>query len=502
MMADYPASPLVSLRNITKHFGEIAANKDINLEINAGRVLALLGENGAGKSTLMSILAGMLKPDHGRIFVHGNQADFKSARDAINAGIGMVYQHFMLIDNMSVAENMFLGQIPSAWLHPEAMHAEVGRLCNEFGLDLDPKSRVSALSMGEKQRVEILKLLLRRNSVLILDEPTTVLTPSEITQLFSAVRKMRDMGKAVVFISHKLEEVLRIADDIAILRQGQVVEQKPIGEVASSAELARKMVGREIILQVDREEVPVGDKVLEVRGLEDGILQNVSLDVRRGEILAVVGVAGNGQKPLVEHICGLRKSRRGEIRILGRDASEFFRAEARSGGLGYIPEDRLGTAVCPDLDLIDNFLLTTRHRFKSGIFLRRKDAARKIAEIIKRFDVRTASSAVLARRLSGGNLQKFVLGREFYRQPRLIIAEQPTQGLDVAATEDVWNRLLQARRDAGIVLVTGDIREAMTLSDRVAVLYRGRIMMDIFSSDERDLFTRLGPLMAGIENEH
>lgn len=494
--------PLVSLENICKSFGSVQANRDISLDIRPGRVLALLGENGAGKSTLMSILAGMLTPDSGHIRIKGRKTEFKRSRDAIRAGIGMVYQHFMLADNMSVTENMFLGQVPSTWLHPDKMKAEVKSLGREFGLKVDPEKMVRDLSMGEKQRVEILKLLLRRNSVLILDEPTTVLTSEEITQLFAAVQKMREQGKAVVFISHKLEEVLRIADDVAILRQGRVVEQKPVREVTSRSELARKMVGREVIFRVDREEVPPGDKVLDIRGLEDEVLQDINLEVRRGEILAVVGVAGNGQKPLVESICGLKKSGRGQIRILGRDAAEFHRAGAWQNGLGYIPEDRLGMAACPGLDLVDNFLLTTRYGFKTGMFIRRKKATAETENILKRFDVRTSGPQELARRLSGGNLQKFILGREFFRQPRLIVAEQPTQGLDVAATEGVWSYLLQARRNAGIVLVTGDIREAMSLADRVAVLFRGRIMLDVFSSEERDLFSRLGPLMAGIENEY
>jgi simple sugar transport system ATP-binding protein len=358
--------PLVSLENICKSFGSVQANRDISLDIRPGRVLALLGENGAGKSTLMSILAGMLTPDSGHIRIKGRKTEFKRSRDAIRAGIGMVYQHFMLADNMSVTENMFLGQVPSTWLHPDKMKAEVKSLGREFGLKVDPEKMVRDLSMGEKQRVEILKLLLRRNSVLILDEPTTVLTSEEITQLFAAVQKMREQGKAVVFISHKLEEVLRIADDVAILRQGRVVEQKPVREVTSRSELARKMVGREVIFRVDREEVPPGDKVLDIRGLEDEVLQDINLEVRRGEILAVVGVAGNGQKPLVESICGLKKSGRGQIRILGRDAAEFHRAGTWQNGLGYIPEDRLGMAACPGLDLVDNFLLTTRYGFKKG----------------------------------------------------------------------------------------------------------------------------------------
>ncbi|MFP4167682.1 MAG: ABC transporter ATP-binding protein [Desulfonatronovibrionaceae bacterium] len=494
--------PLVSLENISRSFGSVQANKDISLDIRPGRILALLGENGAGKSTLMSILAGMLRPDSGEIRIRGEKTEFHGPGDAIRAGIGMVYQHFMLVGNMSVAENIFLGQVQSAWLHPEAMEDRVSRLSSEFGLDIDPVRRVSELSMGEKQRVEILKLLLRQNTVLILDEPTSVLTSEEITQLFSAVKKMRSQGKAVVFISHKLEEVLRIADDVAILRRGRVMESKPVAEISSRAELARKMVGRDVLFQVEREEVPLGDKVLEINGLSDEMLKDIHLEVRRGEILAVVGVAGNGQKSLVEQICGLKKRRAGEIRLLGRNAAYYHRPRVWRDGLVHIPKDRLGTGVCPGLDLGDNFLLTTRFGFKSGPFLRRKEAVEATRSVLTRFDVRSAGPQKKAASLSGGNLQKFILGREFYRSPRLIVAEQPTQGLDVAATEDVWDYLLQARKNAGIILVTGDIREAMALSDRIAVLYGGRVMADVFSSEDRDLFSRLGPLMAGIEDEN
>ena len=492
------APPMIRLEGIRKTFGRVVANKDITLDIRAGKIKALLGENGAGKSTLMSILAGRLQPDGGRIMVDGEPRKFFSAKDAITHGIGMVYQHFMLVEAMTVAENVFLGQTDGFLLNPGKMEAQVGELAERYGLSIDPAARVADLSMGEKQRVEILKLLQRQSRVLIFDEPTAVLTPREIDQLFTALGQMAGQNKAIVFISHKLNEVMTIADDIAILRRGEIVDDIPAAAVHSKADLARRMVGREVLLKVEKEPVEPRQIVLRINGLRDQTLNDVDLDVRQGEILGLVGVAGNGQKALVETICGLTPPQTGTVKILGKTWKRFFAEADWHGNLSYIPEDRRGLATCPDLDLLDNFLLTTRAGFSSGPWLRKNQAAHKARALINDFGIRPPDVNALARRLSGGNLQKMVLAREFFRRPRLIVAEQPTQGLDIQATEDVWNLLLKARENAGVLLVTGDLAEALALSDRIAVIFAGRIM-DVFPATDPDKLDRIGALMAGIE---
>lgn len=491
-------APQIKLEAISKSFGQVQANKAIDLNIHGGRILALLGENGAGKSTLMSILSGRLQPDSGRILVAGQPVKIDSTRAAHQLGIGMVYQHFMLINSMSVAQNVLLGQPDQPiWLNHKKMNNQVEALSQTFGLDIDPSARVADLSMGERQRVEILKLLHRRSEVLIFDEPTAVLTPQEADQLYQALRQMAAQGKAVVFISHKLDEVMATADDIAILRKGEVTGQMAASTVQSKAELAREMVGRTVVFQVAREPVETHQSVLRINGLGGGGLTDVHLQLRQGEILGLVGVAGNGQKALVETICGLKRPGSGQVRILGRDWSDFFAHRSWDGNLIHIPEDRRGLATCLSLDLLENFLLTTRQGFCKGPWMLRSQAREKIEALMEEFDVQPRNAMAQARQLSGGNLQKLVLAREFYRRPRLIVAEQPTQGLDVGATEDVWNTLLKARQRAGILLVTGDLNEALSLSDRIAVLYNGHIM-DTFEVDEQDKIDRIGLLMAGV----
>jgi simple sugar transport system ATP-binding protein len=487
----------IRLENISKSFGSVHANRNISLDLYSGKIKALLGENGAGKSTLMSILAGKLQPDQGRIWLNGQPVDFSSTKAAIKAGVGMVYQHFMLVDAMTVTENIFLGQEEGFLIKPKKLEHQVKDLASKYGLDIDPSARISALSMGERQRVEILKLLQRQSQFLIFDEPTTVLTPHETTQLFEALKQMAHQGKAIVFISHKLDEVLEIADEIVVLRQGSVVETLNVSDVTSKSELAQLMVGREIMFQIEKQPVEPKQIVLRVESLSDDVLKNINLEVRQGEILGIVGVAGNGQKPLIETICGLNPPRQGKVFIFGQSWNQFFAHRPWDGALSYIPEDRQGLATCLGLDLVDNFLLTTREGFTKGPWLMKKQAEEKAQGLIETFGVQPGDVRVLARQLSGGNLQKMVLSREFYRRPRLIVAEQPTQGLDIAATEDIWNLLLKAREKAGVVLITGDLTEALALSDRVAVMYEGQIM-DTFHTSDTEKIDQIGLMMAGI----
>ncbi|MDR1126441.1 MAG: ABC transporter ATP-binding protein [Deltaproteobacteria bacterium] len=586
--------PLIRLEGISKHFGKVRANHDITLDIRAGRIKALLGENGAGKSTLMSVLAGRLQPDAGRILLGGNPVFFRSPRDAHQAGIGMVYQHFMLIDSMSVADNVLLGQEKSLTLNPRDMQRRVAELARRYGLDVDPAAKIGTLSMGERQRVEILKLLCRESRLLIFDEPTAVLTPGEARRLFVSMRSMAEQGKAIVFISHKLPEVLEISDEISILRRGEVVDGFERANVPGEAELARRMLGRDLSLNsgpeaahvaapanapasISRadpaeavlpgleEEIPPpvpeprpmgwlgtdrqlsleaaiynrsqragengqpeaepavpGDGNLNIEGVkrrgrgklvaetepvlalagvncrvpDSAGLTDIALSVAKGQILAILGVAGNGQKELVEIICGLRRADSGRVSILGRDVREFHANQPSRGGLGYIPEDRRGSAACPDLNLVDNFLLTTRKLFSRWGIMDYKRARQVTRRVISEHNVQPDDSKVLARALSGGNLQKLIVGRELVRNPRCIVAENPTQGLDVAATEEVWQRLRVARETSGVLLVTGDLNEGLTLADYLAVMYRGRIV-DIFSIHNQAKVEQIGLMMAG-----
>lgn len=492
--------PLVSLKGITKRFGKVIANDSINLNIYPGRIKALLGENGAGKSTMMSMLAGRYKPDEGVIEVDDKPVNFTSSRDAIEAGIGMVYQHFMLVESMTVAENVLLGQEGGVFIKPKEMRKTVADLAVKYGLDIDPAARVCDLSMGEKQRVEILKLLYRESRILIFDEPTAVLTPDEASRLFDALWLMSEQGKAIVFISHKLEEVIALADEIAILRRGRIEGELDPSVIESKADLASRMVGKEVLLEVEREPMEPGQTVLEIRSMTGLGLHEVTLDVRRGEVLAIVGVAGNGQKALVEAVTGMRKPPVDTVFIMGHPWRKFFAESTWNRSMCYVPEDRLGLASLRNENLVDNLLLTTRKGFAKGPWLDKKRAARNAESLIEEYDIRPGNIHALAWQLSGGNLQKAVLARELYREPRLLVAEQPTQGLDISATEEVWKRLLEARKMAGILLVTGDLNEALQLADRIAVIYRGRILGMLPTSDD-DTPGKIGPLMAGVVSE-
>ncbi|MCG8530962.1 MAG: ATP-binding cassette domain-containing protein, partial [Desulfovibrionales bacterium] len=414
--------PFVQLRAISKHFGKVRANHEITLDIRPGMIKALLGENGAGKSTLMSILSGRFHQTSGDILVDGTVTKFSSPKDAISAGIGMVYQHFMLVESMTVAQNVLLGQERGFVVHPKEQEKEVAALADTYGLPIDPSAIVSSLSMGEKQRVEILKLLYRDSRVLILDEPTAVLTPAETEQLFEAMWRMADQGKSLVFISHKLKEVMAVADEIAILRKGEIVDEFHESDIPNETVLANRMVGRDIELSLDVQPVELGATVLDVQGLNGDGLEDIALSVRKGEIVAIAGVAGNGQKELVEVICGLCKPEAGDISILGLDWNEFYPRPPRKGrSLAYIPEDRQGLATCKFVDLVDNFLLTTRHSFTTGPFLNRNKAVDTTVDIVEQFNVQPGHIDANAGALSGGNLQKLVIGREFYRQPDIIV---------------------------------------------------------------------------------
>ncbi len=495
------APALIRLDRICKSYGPVRANRDISLDIRAGEILALLGENGAGKSTLMSILSGKSRQDSGTIFVDGLPAPFRSPRDALAAGIGMVYQHFMLVEAMTVTQNLMLGQAHGI-LNPSAMRARVLELAERYGFEINPDAMIADLSMGERQRVEILKLLYRDCRVLILDEPTAVLTPPEIDQLFAALRRMAADGRAIVFISHKMKEVLDLATEISILRRGEIVDHFLRADVPGERELAERMVGRQMDVAVAQSPVDKGEVLLELSGASFGMARDLSCSLRRGEVLAVVGVAGNGQRELVEMVTGAAKPEGGRdcVRILGRNWHDFMRSRPDRRSMVYIPEDRKGLATCPSMDLLDNFLLTNRNGFQNFGFLDRRHSATAAEDVMEEYQVVADGLHATAGSLSGGNLQKMVLGREFFRDPSLIVAENPTQGLDIGAMEEVWRRILEARDHAGVLLVTSDLNEAMTLADTFAVMYRGRFI-DVFPRSDAAKVASIGLMMAGIPFE-
>lgn len=498
-----PPPAVLELSGITKRFGDIAANRAIDWSLDAGRIYALLGENGAGKSTLMSILAGRYQPDAGTIRRQGRTVRFQSPAQALAAGIGMVYQRFMLVAPLSVAENI---RLHDGARRPRGARAgaSIRELAGRYGLAVDPDAVVQDLSMGERQRVEILKLLHRRADVLIFDEPTAVLTHAEIAGLFAVFQRLRDEGKTIVFITHKLEEVMAVADEIAVMRRGRMVARMAATDVRSQNELARLMVGREIILNVDKPTATLGETVLAVSGLSgpaDRIhprFEAIDFEVRRGEILAIVGVAGNGQEDLAAGLAGLAPLKAGDLTFKDRcwRAPQWGRKPHET--IAYIPADRDRTASVGALDLVENFMLTQLAVFGRALRVDRRRAAAATAAAVERFAIRGGGLTGPAGHLSGGNLQKLILARELARGPDLLLAEQPTQGLDVRATEAVWQALLHQRETAAVLLITGDLKEALSLADRIAVIFRGRILDTIAARDSAAI-DRIKLLMAGLE---
>jgi len=467
------------LERITKRFPGVLANDAVDLELRTGEVHALIGENGAGKSTLMRVLYGMYPAEEGRIFVRGKEAKIGSPRDAIALGIGMVHQHFVLVDPFTVTENIILGDEQEAVLDMSEAQGRVAELADSYGFRVDPAAVVEDLSVGEEQRVEILKALYRGVEILILDEPTAVLTPGESKELFGNLRELQQAGKSIVFISHKLDEVMEIADRITVLRRGKVVgEARPAD--TSKSKLAEMMVGRPVLFSLDKPVVTVGEPVLRVEGLSgEGKLNGVSLEVGAGEILGVAGVEGNGQRELAEALIGLRHPSAGAIVLNGEDITGHAVEDIRNAGVAYIPEDRHEQGLVLDMTLWENAVLG-RHddadfSGRMGVlFIRKiKDLA---SRLVKLFDVRTRSIEVNASTLSGGNQQKLILARELETDPKLLIASQPTRGLDVGAIEFVWRQILE-QKAAGraVLLISAELDEIYALSDRIVTLYEGRI---------------------------
>jgi simple sugar transport system ATP-binding protein len=480
---------VLELRAITKRYPGIVADDHVDFDLRRGEVHALLGENGAGKSTLMNILYGLTKPDEGEIVVGGRIISFSSARDAIEAGIGMVHQHFMLIPVMTVAENIVLGVEPvrdGVLLDEGGAEQRVRELSQQFGLAVDPTALVSSITVGQQQRVEILKALYRGAQILILDEPTAVLTPQEAGELFVIVRSLQADGKSIIFISHKLNEVLEIADRITVLRRGKKIDTVS-RQGATEDSLARMMVGRDVLLRVDKTVASPGDVALEVDDLhvvDDRELEKVrgvSFTVRSGEIVAIAGVDGNGQTELIEAITGLRRIEAGSVSVGGRDYQGHHLTPRMmiDAGIGHIPEDRHRRGLVLDFDLAENLALHDYYRPPDSRYgwLYPARLVKRAARLIKEFDIRGGGPLTFARALSGGNQQKVVVAREVARNPVVLIAAQPTRGLDVGAIEYVHRRLV-AERDAGhaILLVSLELDEVLSLADRILVMYEGSIV--------------------------
>jgi ABC-type uncharacterized transport system ATPase subunit len=473
------------MEHVSKRFPGVVANDDVSIDLRPGEVHALIGENGAGKSTLMRVLYGMYPPDEGRISIRGQQVKIASPRDAIGQGIGMVHQHFVLVDPFTVAENIILGMEGGLVLDREGSEAKVAELAAAYGFQIDPSAVVEDLSVGEEQRVEILKALFRGVEILILDEPTAVLTPAESADLFGNLRRLRDDGKSIVFISHKLDEVLEIADRITVLRRGSVVGETTPAET-SKAQLAEMMVGRPVLFRLDKPQVDPGEMALRLDDVHAGRLHGCSIEVRRGEIVGVAGVEGNGQRDLADAIMGLRTVDAGSIELSGTDLSALNTEEIRNAGVAFIPEDRHDQGLVLDMTVWENAVIG---RHDDAAFLGRGGILfiRKIKELaarlVKEFDVRARSIDVTARTLSGGNQQKLILARELETDPALLLAAQPTRGLDVGAIEFVWREILE-QKAAGraVLLISAELDEIYALSDRIVTLYEGRVTGE-FSPD-------------------
>ena len=502
--------PILELRGVTKSFPGVLANDHIDLTLNEGEILALLGENGAGKTTLMNILYGLYTPDEGEIYVRGEKVDVQDPNDAIRQGIGMVHQHFMLVPVFTVAENVMLGNESiraGIFLDRNDASQRIRDISSQFGLEVNPDALVESLSVGAQQRVEIIKVLYREADILILDEPTAVLTPQEADDLFEVIRSLVEQGKSVIFITHKLKEVLAIADRITVLRRGQVVGSAD-PEQTDEADLARMMVGREVILEVDKEPAQPQDVVLDVQDLvvhdDRGsvAVDGVSLQVRAGEVLGVAGVQGNGQTQLVEALTGLRSVERGRVSILGQDTTHASPREVTEAGVAHVPEDRQQDGLVLPFSVEDNMVMNTYYvpPFAKGIVLQQDEISTAAQERVDLFDVRTPGIDVPVANLSGGNQQKVIVAREFSRPIILLIASQPTRGLDVGSIEYIHGRIVE-KRDEGcaVLVVSSELDEVMGLADRIAVMYDGRILAIVPA--EGATKEQLGLLMAGVVEE-
>ncbi|MGB9780354.1 ABC transporter ATP-binding protein [Caldanaerobacter sp.] len=497
-------SAILEVRNITKRFPKVVANDNVNLTVERGEIHAILGENGAGKSTLMNIIYGLYKPDSGQLIFDGEELNLSGPHEAIEKGIGMVHQHFMLIPVFTVAENIVLGAEPKGITYDRKKANELIReISQKYHLEIDPDAKVKDLSVGLQQRVEILKAFYRKAKLLILDEPTAMLTPQETQKLFEIMRELKNRGMSIIFISHKLEEVLEISDRVTVMRRGKTVGTLKTKET-NEQELANLMVGREVVLRIEKSEYKPGDVVLKVDNLtvidQQNVtrVNNVSFEIREGEIFGLAGIDGNGQLELVEAIMGLRPKKEGKIFFYGKDVTNFSTRDLYKEGISYIPQDRQAEGLVLDFTIAENLILR-EYRYapysRKGV-IQYKQVYENAAKKVKEFDVRPPEYMLKARNLSGGNQQKVILAREVGYNPKLLIAVQPTRGMDVGAIEYIHKRILELRdKGAAIFLVSLELEEIMSLSDKIGVIYKGQLM-DILDGKTATR-EQIGLLMAG-----
>lgn len=499
------ATPVVELKQITKVFPGIIANDSISFKLHKGEIHALLGENGAGKSTLMNIVFGLYQPEEGSIEVNGEPVIIDSPNRAIELGIGMVHQHFKLVQPFTVTENIILGSEPKkrTRINYKKATEEIRQLSEQYGLQVNPNAKIHDISVGMQQRVEILKTLYRGAEILIFDEPTAVLTPQEISELMEIMKRLVAEGKSIILITHKLKEIMQIADNVTIIRRGKVVDTVKKSETTPQ-ELAEKMVGRNVTFKVDKKPAEPGSVVLEMANIvsnnKEGtaVLQGLNLQVRAGEILGIAGVDGNGQSELIEALTGLRHVDGGTVKLLGQDITNMSPRKITESGVSHIPEDRHKHGLVLDFSVSENMVLETYYKppFNKGGFLNFDAIDKHATRLVERFDVRTPSIATHARSLSGGNQQKAIIAREIDKNPTLMIAAQPTRGLDVGAIEFVQQQLI-AQRDQGkaVLLISFELDEIINVSDRIAVIYEGQIVGEVLPEKTND--QELGLMMAG-----
>src|SRR5688572_10444527 len=497
---------MLELQNIRKVFhGDCIANDRVTITVHKGTIHAIVGENGAGKSTAMKIVYGFYNPDQGEILFDGNPVTIRNPHDAIALGIGMVHQHFMLVENMTVAENIILGaETGSATnLDIEKANKDIKALSDELRLDIDPKAIVEDLSVGQQQRVELLKALYRNAEFLILDEPTAVLSPQEVDEFFGILRRMKGQGKTIVIITHKLEEVLAISDEVTVMRDGKTVGEVKTAEIDAKG-LARMIVGRDVLLRVEKDEASPGAPVLSVSGLSvDGrhglAVDSVSFEVRSGEIVGIAGIEGNGQTELIEALAGLMTPQEGRVEFGGKDISSFGARQLKELGIAQIPEDRHKRGLLLHADLNENAILGVHYRPPVATAAGLMSAAatgKRAAEIIEKFDVRPANAELPAKSLSGGNQQKLIIGREFELDPKLLLVSQPTRGVDIGAIEFIHRKLIELRdRGSAVLLVSAELEEVTALADRLLVIREGKIVGEV--DPKTATFEEIGLLMTG-----
>ncbi len=500
-----PRIESLEMRGIVKRFPGVLANDHVDLMVKAGEILALLGENGAGKSTLMKILYGLYQPNEGEILLNGQKISIHSPTDSINHGIGMIHQHFMLVDNLTVAQNVALGLKSSREprVDLDVVSGRIMDLADKYGLEVDPQAVISDLAVGQRQRVEIVKALYRGAALLVLDEPTAVLTPQEVDDIFLIFKQMAADGHALIFISHKMGEIFALTNKVMVLRDGRLVGTRNTSEVTKH-DLASLMVGREVSMERYRPPTELGDvrlKLKDIHAVNDDdqpVLRGVNFEVRSGEILGVAGVSGNGQRPLAEAIAGLQKVKSGHVTLEGQEVTNLSPSEMFNSGLSYIPEERMHDGVVKDFTVAENFILQdhTRPPYSKGIFLDFKLIEDRSQELIDAYNVKTPSQSTPVKNLSGGNIQKLILARELARRPRFLIAAQPTRGVDIGATEYIHAQLLQQRSEGlATLLISEDLDEVKAMSDRIMVMFNGEVMGTVNSDDVT--IEQLGLMMAG-----